>query len=205
MPKYLCKTDLRTSSGALRYVAGDFYKGMMTDKDTLSISGPLDSIFAYTRDDANGWFYAFELVKVEWPKMMTTGGVVVDVQCGMVRIDLAGEDARDFGVESATVIRDWLNRYIETAESEAHRDILSVEKEETYGADRPSEKDRISLSGPSGSTTIEHSAEYSGTFHIEGRLSGVDLMIGNKSAAAVFQVESGDSEEYEMTLRRVKN
>ena len=64
-------------------------------------------------------FHAFELVKVKWPKMMTTCGVIVDVQDGLVEMETASGVTTEFGPAGATALRDWLNRYIEAKESEA--------------------------------------------------------------------------------------
>jgi len=125
MAKYLCKIDLYNDDGELCFIRGNKYTKIETDH-SLGDAQFMNEVGHKHDVSTGGWSHAFELVEVEWPEMMTTGGVIVEVRRGKVYLEMAYKvstafnvASTAFGVVEATALYNWFGRYIEAAESES--------------------------------------------------------------------------------------
>ena len=87
--KYLCKTTLRNKSGDNAFMARGVYENQSKGGEVLHFTGDDGAAYTVSPDGPLGWFHAFELVKVEWPKTVTLGlpGVGVEMRSGADGID----------------------------------------------------------------------------------------------------------------------
>ena len=127
MAKYLCKVTLRTDSGEIQYKSGKTYKaGRRCDSDALDIVADDGISRLIAKDDIDGWFDAFELVKVKWPEPLVfangvygSGATITGDTGEYGYVRFSGNNGEHLGMSRGAVVDlvVWLNLWLEAAES----------------------------------------------------------------------------------------